>query len=469
MRTLLALALALAIAAPLSMATPAMPAMPAAIAAAPNSPLLAYLNRISGQHTISGQHNREPNSDPTRYTREAQRITGLTPGLWGGDFLFAADDVNNRQTMINEAIRQWRAGSVVALTWHMCPPTIGRTCGWDEGGILGSLSDSQWNQLITNGTSLNNAWKARLNEVVPFLRQLQDAGVETLWRPIHEMNEGWSWWGGRPGANGSRRLYQITYDYLVREQGLTSLIWVWNVKDVNVGSIGDYWPGASYVDVASLDVWVKFEPSSSDYQAMLNVAGGKPIALGEVGRVPTPATLTAQPRWTWFMVWAEWLTDPTYTNDNAVRQTYNHPRVLNRGELTIGTPSPGGNLARGRPILASSQENASLAPANAVDGNTGTRWSSAWSDPQWIYVDLGASRPITGVTLHWETAYAAMYQIQVSTDGLSWTTVHSDYAGNGGTDSIALPSTTARFVKMYGWQRATQWGYSLWELEVHGT
>src|SRR6478672_7654082 len=138
--------------------------LPTAQAAQPGSPLLAYLNRISGQYTLSGQHNREPNSDPTKWTRVAQGITGQTPGLWGGDFLFASSDVNARQTMVSEAIRQWQGGSIVALTWHMCPPTVGSTCGWDSSGVLSHLSDTQWSQLVTDGTSLNTAFKNRLNE-----------------------------------------------------------------------------------------------------------------------------------------------------------------------------------------------------------------------------------------------------------------------------------------------------------------
>jgi mannan endo-1,4-beta-mannosidase len=369
--------------------------------------------------------------------------------------------------MVDEAIRQSRAGSIVALTWHMCPPTIGSTCGWDEAGILGSLSNAQWTELVTDGTNLNNRWKARLDEVVPHLQRLEDAGVEALWRPIHEMNEGWSWWGGRPGSTGSRRLYEITYDYLVGVKSLTNLVWVWNVKDVAMGSIGQYFPRGDTVEVASLDVWVKMEPSGSDYQAVLAVAGGRPIALAEVGRTPSPAILDSQPRWAWFMVWAEWLTDPAYNTNAGVQATYFHPRTLNRGEFTVGDAPPAGNLALGRPVLASSQENAALGPANAVDGNGGTRWSSGWADQQWIYVELGTSRRVTGVTLRWEAAYARAYQIQTSTNGTSWTTVHSDYGGNGGTDAIALDAA-ARYVKMYAFQRATQWGYSLWELEVRG-
>jgi mannan endo-1,4-beta-mannosidase len=304
--------------------------------------LISYLSGISGRSTVSGQHNREPNADPTKYTRTAQAITGQTPGLWGGDFLFLPEDVNARQTMVSEAIRQWQGGSLVALTWHLCPPTTGPTCNWDAAGVLSHLTDTQWAQLITDGSALNTAFKRRIDEVVPYLRQLQTAGVPVLWRPIHEMNDGWSWWGGRGGANGSRRLYQIEHDYLAA-QGLTNLVWVWNVKDVTMGSIADYWPGASYVDVASLDVWAKLEPSAADYQAMLALAGGKPIALAEVGRVPSPALMDAQPRWAWWMVWAEWLTDPAYNTDAGVQAGYFSPRVLNRGEIQIAGP-PAGKL-----------------------------------------------------------------------------------------------------------------------------
>lgn len=152
--------------------------------------VIRYFSTISGSNIISGQHNREPNSDPTKWTRVARDITGLFPGLWGGDFLFLPDDVRYRQTMVDEAIRQWNAGSVVALTWHVCPPTVGETCNWDANGVLAQLNNDQWNSLVQNGGDLNTKWKQRLDTIVPYLQQLQDAGVVVIWRPIHEMNEG---------------------------------------------------------------------------------------------------------------------------------------------------------------------------------------------------------------------------------------------------------------------------------------
>jgi mannan endo-1,4-beta-mannosidase len=281
--------------------------------------------------------------------------------------------------MVSEAIRQWRAGSLVALTWHLCPPTGGPTCGWDSNGVLSRLTDSQWREVITDGTALNLAYQRRMDEVVPYLRQLQDAGVPVLWRPIHEMNDGWSWWGGRGGADGSRRLYQIQHDYLTA-RGLTNLVWVWNVKDLNMGAIGDYWPGASYVDVASLDVWVKLDPSAADYQAMLAIAGGKPIALAEVGRVPSPALMDAQPRWAWWMVWAEWLTDPAYNTNAGVQASYFSPRVLNRGEITIGGGGAGKlrGIASGRCVDVQGANPANGTVVQLYDCDTGGT-AQAWT------------------------------------------------------------------------------------------
>jgi hypothetical protein len=132
-----------------------------------------------------------------------------------------------------------------------------------------------------------------------------------------------------------------------------------------------------------------------------------------------------------------------------------------------GTTSCGtANAALNRPASASSTENAGTPAANAVDGNTGTRWSSAFSDPQWIQVDLGTSMAVCRVTLVWETAYARAFQLQVSPDASAWTTIFATTTGSGGTQALDV-SGTGRFVRMLGTTRATQFGYSLWELRVN--
>jgi F5/8 type C domain/Beta-1,3-glucanase len=125
-------------------------------------------------------------------------------------------------------------------------------------------------------------------------------------------------------------------------------------------------------------------------------------------------------------------------------------------------------LSQGRSVTASSTENAGTAAANAVDGNAGTRWSSQFSDPQWLQVDLGASSTVDQVTLVWEAAYARAFTIQLSADASNWTTVFSTGAGTGGTQTLAV-SGTGRYVRMNGTARGTPWGYSLWEFQVFGT
>jgi hypothetical protein len=136
-----------------------------------------------------------------------------------------------------------------------------------------------------------------------------------------------------------------------------------------------------------------------------------------------------------------------------------------------GTAGGGGSgtlLSQGHAATASSLENSTFPASNAVDGNTGTRWSSGFSDPQWIYVDLGATHSISKVVLNWEAAYATAFQIQTSTDATNWTTIYSTTTGTGGVQTLNV-SGSGRYVRMYGTKRATPYGYSLWEFQVFGT
>ena len=135
-----------------------------------------------------------------------------------------------------------------------------------------------------------------------------------------------------------------------------------------------------------------------------------------------------------------------------------------------GTTCGTTNLARNKQPVAytsSSNQDPTLGPGNAFDGNAGTRWSSGFSDPQWIQVDLGATYQICKVVLNWEAAYAKAFQIQVSNDGTTWTSIYSTTNGTGGIQTLNV-SGSGRYVRMNGTMRATQYGYSLWEFEVYG-
>lgn len=128
---------------------------------------------------------------------------------------------------------------------------------------------------------------------------------------------------------------------------------------------------------------------------------------------------------------------------------------------------PPGSLSRNKPVFASSTEpDLGNIPEHAVDGNVTTRWSSEYSDPQYIYVDLEDEYEIGKIYIEWEDAYAAQYKIQVSNDAENWTDIFTEYNCTGGIDEIEVEAT-GRYVRLYCMQRATQWGNSLYTFEVY--
>ena len=289
---------------------------------------LNYLYSISGKKTVAGIHNREPNSTPAVWTDSVYKTTGKFPGFWSGDFLFEEDNIDNRQIMINEAISQWNNGALVHLMWHACNPARNEPCAYDTTGVLSTMTDAQWNDLITPGTAINTQWLSMIDEVCVYLQQLKTQNIEVLWRPLHEMNQGSFWWGGRPGPNGTRKLYQMMHDYMVKTKGLTNLVWVWDLQDFSTLSddVNAYNPGSGYYDIAALDVYDGSGYTTAKYNTMVTAAAGKPIAIGECETLPTAPQLLSQPKWTFFMSWSE-LTYAGNT-DAQLKALYTAPNVV---------------------------------------------------------------------------------------------------------------------------------------------
>ncbi|GAB2579670.1 discoidin domain-containing protein [Kribbella endophytica] len=125
-------------------------------------------------------------------------------------------------------------------------------------------------------------------------------------------------------------------------------------------------------------------------------------------------------------------------------------------------------LSQGKTATASSSENVAFPASAAVDGDPGTRWSSAFGDPQWIRVDLGQTATISQVALSWEAAYSTGFRLETSTDGTNWSSIYSTTTGAGGNQTLNV-SGSGRYVRLLSTARATQWGVSLWEFKVFGT
>jgi mannan endo-1,4-beta-mannosidase len=308
--------------------------------------LLREIDQISGHVTLTGQHN-FPNH-LSRWSDRVYDLTGKFPAIFGQDFGFSGgedkDSVEGRPSMVEEAIRQYRNGAVIALTWHAVRPTDDEPVTFRDS-VQGHLTDFEWNELLTPGTDIYNRWAEQVDVIGGYLGQLQVAGVPVLFRPYHEMNGNWFWWGGRPGEHGSAALYRQLYDRLVNVHHLNNLVWVWNVNSPggNAGPIDAYYPGAKYADIVTMDIYGKFDQSY--YISMLALAEDKPIALAEVGAMPSLEVLAQQPRWAYFMMWSGM---GEAINSPELLQAMFHARnVLNRGDAPF--------LAKTVPVAAAAE------------------------------------------------------------------------------------------------------------------
>ncbi len=113
-------------------------------------------------------------------------------------------------------------------------------------------------------------------------------------------------------------------------------------------------------------------------------------------------------------------------------------------------------------------EEDSFGPEKACDGQMNTRWSSPFSDPQWMQIDLSRPAIICGITILWEDAFSSKYYLQTSLNGKKWETVYLNNDGNGRTDDIFFAPVNAQFIRIVGTARGTGWGHSIWEIDIKG-
>jgi mannan endo-1,4-beta-mannosidase len=295
--------------------------------------LLNYLYSISGKHTLTGQHC-NPLVGSTRLAG-VEKLTGSYPAVFGQDFGFSAagtwDGINFRQQIVDEAIQRHNEGFVITLMWHAVRPTEDEPVVFEES-VQGKLSEKDWLDLFEPGSQVNERWKSQVDVIAFFLKQLREASVPVLWRPYHEMNGGWFWWGKKTGELGYKKLYRMLFDRLTNFHKLNNLLWVFNANEVRLGvdSYDKYYPGDDMVDILATDVYSN-RFSAKDYYRLLSLAGNKPIALGEVGDLPMPKLLRRQPRWTWFMYWH----DPSllWKNKKEIVSVYNSKETLTLDQL----------------------------------------------------------------------------------------------------------------------------------------
>ena len=308
-----------------SFSQPYTPVNPNATPEAKN--LLNYLYSISGKSILSGEHGGDRLLDSTK------AITGKYPAIWGSDFIWSGKN-GGGQRVVNEAIEKYKKGYIIALMWHQGRPMDNPPYGFRES-VQAKMTDDEWEQLITPNTDLNKRWLAQVDTIAYYVKQLQDAHVPVLWRPYHEMNGVWFWWGNRPGRNGVQKLWKMMYDRFVNYHHINNLLWVWgangprDIPEDEAYAYKGFYPGGKYVDILGADVYHS-DYEQKDYNDLLKVAKGKIVALTEVGELPKPEILKAQPMWTWFMIWSDFLyRGNTRGQVNAI---YSRPETISHSD-----------------------------------------------------------------------------------------------------------------------------------------
>ena len=230
----------------------------------------------------------------------------------------------------------WNNGGIVLAMWHWnVPKTEGDT---DANNYTSTLSETAFNidNAFTEGTWEYRTVQADLEKIAGYLKQLHDANIPVIWRPLHEAAGGWFWWG--KNADSFKKLWIQMFDYF-KAQGLNNLIWVWTSETGDA----DWYPGDAYVDIIGRDLYGNDAADcGTQYQTLVNDFGNKMITLSECGYSEyTDSTVgllseqwNAGARWSWFMPWydADNSTTPHADQawwEDAMSQDY----VIKRGEF----------------------------------------------------------------------------------------------------------------------------------------
>lgn len=298
--------------------------------------LLDFLYRIQGKYILTGQHNYL--GKMSVYTDSIYLLTGKYPAIWGSDFGFAdsshdIDNIKYRPLLIPEIKKQHQRGSIITMTYHQADPFVGEPCPF-IGGVQTNPSRDQWLDILTKGTEANNTWKEYVDRLAEELKKLQELGIPVLFRPYHEMNGGWFWWGAHKGENGFVALWKILYHYYTDYHKLNNLIWVWS-PDKPIFGLKEYYPGDAYVDVVSLDIYPTPDTlivfRKEWYNDIKEIAGNRPFAIGECSTTPTLEELNDQNGYTWFMMWSD--LGIKHNSAEKLREIFNSEKCLTADEV----------------------------------------------------------------------------------------------------------------------------------------
>lgn len=274
----------------------------------------SYICENFGEYMLSCQQESTWMGSPDYEMNYILDTTGKLPAMRGLDFMNGDFD-----GVVSRSKEWWEKGGLVTICWHT---------GINGKGYQESLGDKpDFDKLLKEGTKEYNDMIANWDKAAEALAKLRNAGVPVLWRPFHEFDGGWFWWGKKGGANFVK-LWQMMYDRFTNKFGLTNLIWVLGYSgDVKSG----WYPGDDYCDIIGSDTYDSSTHLKA-WQKLNKMNSGKPLAFHECGNVPSVEDFEKDGcLWSWFMVWH---TSHITGNDKEnLKSVYNSDKVITLDEL----------------------------------------------------------------------------------------------------------------------------------------
>lgn len=299
--------------------------------------MMEYLGQLSGKGILTGQHTKTRGMEELHHI---ESITGKQPALLGFELLSYSPNINYLDTddecmeeVANNygTLRQaweWAAQKgVVTFTWHWFSPLGGRS-----KSFYAANTDFDAARALVDGTPENKALLQDMDMMAALLRPFCEAGVPILWRPFHEGDGDWFWWG-KQGPEAVKGLWRLMYDRYTNLHGLNNLIWVWN------SPVSACYPGDDVVDILSRDMY----PPAHEHTARMDrltelkqLTPQRKIALiGEIGTIPSaPALAEAKAEWVSYMTWCgDFCTTENFTTGEVLREMYHHPWAITKDKL----------------------------------------------------------------------------------------------------------------------------------------
>lgn len=300
--------------------------------------VMEYLADISGKKMLTGQHTQTMAMEEISYIKD---ITGDEPALIGFELLSYSpniDYIHSDSECLEEVTdnlgtlrRAWEwaeRGGLITFTWHWFSPL-----GGSGKSFFSCNTDFDARLALKEGTRENHALISDMDVMAGLLRPFCQAGIPILWRPFHEGEGDWFWWGGKLiGDEALKDLYGMMYDRFTDLHGLNNLIWVWNSPNPS------QYPGNERVDIISRDMYPPKHCHTAQLESCIELAKiasePKITIIGETGTLPDTASASEQAGWASYMTWSkDFCTSGEFTDEQTLRRIYSDEHSVTKSRL----------------------------------------------------------------------------------------------------------------------------------------